>query len=84
MDLKGEKMIRGDYRPDSTLAASLHGCHLLLEQAQRAGAPLFLASLYAQIAQLGVNLGYADQDPASVIEPLLRMADPSRAGRAPR
>jgi 3-hydroxyisobutyrate dehydrogenase-like beta-hydroxyacid dehydrogenase len=81
MDLKGEKMIRGDYRPDSTLAASLHGCHLLLQQAQRAGAPLFLASLYTQIAQLGVNLGYADQDPASVIEPLLCMADPARRGR---
>lgn len=79
MDLKGEKMIRKDYRPESTLEASLHGCTLLLEQGRRVGTPMFLTSLYAQIAQVGVGQGYADVDPASLIEVLLNMAKTSRS-----
>lgn len=79
MDLKGEKMIRKDYQPESTLGASLHGCSLLLEQARCVGAPMFLTSLYSQIAQVGVNQGYGEADPASVIEVLLKMTDLTQA-----
>lgn len=73
MDLKGEKMIRRDYEPESTLDASLHGSTLLLEQGREVGAPMFLTSLYAQVAQLGVALGHGAKDPASLIEALLHM-----------
>ncbi len=70
MDLKGEKMIRGDYTPESTLSQSLAGTSLLLAQAQELGVPLFLTALYSQIAQAGVNLGYGASDPAALIEAL--------------
>ncbi|MEX2534787.1 MAG: NAD(P)-dependent oxidoreductase [Trueperaceae bacterium] len=74
MDLKGEKMIRRDYRPESTLGQSVHGCDLLLEQGRDAGAPMFLTSLYAQIAQVAVRMGHEGSDPAAVIEALLAMS----------
>lgn len=74
MELKGEKMVRRDYAPQSTLAQSLHGTDLLVEEARRVGAPLFLTSLYAQIAQVAVGLGYGDADPAALIEALLALS----------
>ena len=70
MDLKGGKMVTGDYRPDSTLAQSLAGTTLLLAQAQELGVPLFLTALYSQVAQAGVNLGFGPADPAALIEAL--------------
>ncbi|HLU83321.1 MAG TPA: NAD(P)-dependent oxidoreductase [Trueperaceae bacterium] len=74
MDLKGEKMIRGDYTPESTLAQSLSGTTLLLAQAQELGVPLFLTALYSQVAQVGVNLGFGPADPAALIEALKAMS----------
>lgn len=70
MDLRGEKMVRRDYPPDSTLAASLHSAEVLLAEGHRIGAPLFLASLYTQLARVAASLGFADQDAAAVIEAL--------------
>ncbi|HET8984388.1 MAG TPA: NAD(P)-dependent oxidoreductase [Trueperaceae bacterium] len=74
MDLKGEKMISGDYTPESTLSQSLAGTSLLLAQAQELGVPLFLTALYSQIAQAGVNLGFGPADPAALIEALKAMS----------
>lgn len=84
METRGTKMVQQDYQPTSTLQASMHGCSLVLEQSRRAGVPMFLTSLYAQIAQVGVGLGYGDADPASVIEALLSMSNVSRRPKAPR
>jgi 3-hydroxyisobutyrate dehydrogenase-like beta-hydroxyacid dehydrogenase len=75
MDLKGEKMVQREYTPESTLAASLHGSELLLAEGRRVGAPMFLVSLYGQIAQIGVGMGYGPADPASVIEALRNLAE---------
>ena len=77
MDLKGDKMVHRDYRPESTLAASLHGTHLLLDEAERAGAPLFLVSLYAQIARVAVGLGHGGSDPAALVEALRHLTAPA-------
>jgi 3-hydroxyisobutyrate dehydrogenase-like beta-hydroxyacid dehydrogenase len=74
MDLKGEKMISGDYTPESTLTQSLAGTSLLLAQAQELGVPLFLTALYSQVAQTGVNLGFGPSDPAALIEALKAMS----------
>lgn len=74
MDLKGEKMILREYAPESTLNQSLAGTSLLLEQARAVGAPLFLTALYSQVAQVGVNLGFGDADPAAIIEALAAMS----------
>lgn len=80
MDLKGEKMISRDYRPQSTLAQSLHGTELLLEQAREVGAPLFGVAVYSQIAQAAVAMGLGDLDPAALLEALLVMGGAERGG----
>lgn len=73
MDLKGEKMVSRDYRPESTLSQSLHGCELLLAEARRVGSPLFGAAVYSQVAQAAVAMGLGDLDPAALLEALLTM-----------
>ncbi len=80
MDIRGEKMVRRDYHPDSTLAASLHSADVLLAEGHRLGAPLLLASLYAQIARVAASHGFADRDPAAVIEALLLMSGSPDSG----
>jgi len=73
MDLKGEKMITADFRPESTLEQSLHGAELLLAQARRVGSPLFGAAVYSQVAQAAVAMGFGHLDPAALVEALLVM-----------
>lgn len=80
MDLKGEKMISGDFRPESTLAQSLHGTELLLAEARRVGSPLFGAAVYSQVAQAAVAMGLGDLDPAALLEALLIMGGAERRG----
>lgn len=80
MSTRGEKMVRRDYHPDSTLAASLHSADVLLAEGHRIGAPLLLASLYAQVARVAASHGFADRDPAAVIEALILMAAPDTTG----
>jgi 3-hydroxyisobutyrate dehydrogenase-like beta-hydroxyacid dehydrogenase len=74
MDQKGEKMIKGDFTPESHLTTSLKDVRLMLEQGQRFGVPMFLTGIYAQIAQMGAQIGYAESDPASIVEILRGMA----------
>jgi 3-hydroxyisobutyrate dehydrogenase-like beta-hydroxyacid dehydrogenase len=74
MDQKGERMINADYSPESRLSTSLKDVHLMLEQGQRVGSPMFLASIYAQIAQIGVQMGYTKSDPACIVEVLRSFA----------
>lgn len=80
MDQKGLKMLNAEYSPESRLTTSYKDVGLMLEQGRRLNSPLFVASLYAQIAQMGVAKGYADSDPACIIELLREMAGlPRRA-----
>jgi len=74
MDQKGEKMLKADYSPESRLTTSLKDVRLMLEQGQRFGTPMFLTNIYAQIVQIGSQIGYAEFDPASVIEVLRGMS----------
>ena len=74
MDGKGERMINGNYTGEGRLTTSLKDVRLMLEQGQRLGAPLFIASIFSQIAQAGYEMGYAGLDPACVIEVLRTMA----------
>ncbi|MDP6483097.1 MAG: NAD-binding protein, partial [Nitrospinota bacterium] len=74
MDQKGEKMIQGDTSPESRLTISLKDSRFILEQGRSLGVPLFTTSLYSQIAQIGAETGYADLDPAALVEVLREMA----------
>jgi 2-hydroxy-3-oxopropionate reductase len=74
MDQKGEKMLRAEYTPESRLTSTQKDVRLMLEQGQRFGTPMFLASIYAHIVQIGVQTGFAELDPSSVIEVLRGMS----------
>jgi 3-hydroxyisobutyrate dehydrogenase-like beta-hydroxyacid dehydrogenase len=74
MDQKGERMIKGDFTPESHLTTTLKDVRLMLEQGQRFGVPMFLTSNLAQVLQAGVQSGYAESDPSAMIEILRGMA----------
>ena len=74
MDQKGERMIKGNYKPESRLTTSLKDVRLMLEQGQHFGTPMLAIGTYAQIVQAGVQMGYGDFDPACIIEVLREMA----------
>jgi 3-hydroxyisobutyrate dehydrogenase-like beta-hydroxyacid dehydrogenase len=74
MDQKGERMIKGNYKPEGRLTTALKDVRLMLEQGQRFETPMLAISLFAQIVQAGVQMGYGDSDSCSIIEVLREMA----------
>ncbi|MFH1553907.1 MAG: NAD(P)-dependent oxidoreductase [Pseudomonadota bacterium] len=81
MDQKGERMITGDYSPESHLTTSFKDVQLMLEQGRRFGTPMLLTSVFAQVAQIGIQTGFAQSDPACIVEILRGMAGlPRRSG----
>jgi 2-hydroxy-3-oxopropionate reductase len=80
MDQKGERMIKGDYTPESHLTTSYKDVALMLEQGRRLGAPMFLTSVFAQVVQMGIENGFAQSDPACIVEILRGMAGLPRRG----
>ena len=74
MDQKGERMIKGNFTPESRLTTTLKDVRLMLEQGQRFGVPMFLTSNLAQVLQVGVQTDYAESDPSAMIEILRGMA----------
>jgi 3-hydroxyisobutyrate dehydrogenase-like beta-hydroxyacid dehydrogenase len=67
MDTKGEKMLRGDFSPESRVAQTLKDARLMLEQAALAGQRLPLTEVNAALLQSVVDLHGPDVDPAAVI-----------------
>jgi 3-hydroxyisobutyrate dehydrogenase-like beta-hydroxyacid dehydrogenase len=81
MDQKGERMVNACYKPESRLTTTLKDVRLMLEQGQRFGTPMLVTGIFSQIVQAGVQMGYAEFDPACIIEVLREMAGlPLRKG----
>ena len=77
---KGPKMLKGDYSPEGQVRTSLKDARLALEQGTRLGAPMLVASLWAQLQQAAYQQGMAELDSSSFIELLREMAGlPKRA-----
>jgi len=77
---KGPKMLKGDYSPEGQVCTSLKDARLALEQGTRLGAPMLVASLWAQLQQAAYQQGMAELDSSSFIELLREMAGlPKRA-----
>jgi 3-hydroxyisobutyrate dehydrogenase len=69
---KGPKMLKGDFTPEGHVRTSLKDARLALEQGQRFGAPMPVASLWTQLQQAAYQQGLADKDSTAFIE-VLRM-----------
>lgn len=71
---KGPKMINADYSKEGQIKISLKDRRIMIEEAQRFGAPIPLTSAYTQIVMAAYEKGYGEKDSAALIEILRDMA----------
>jgi 3-hydroxyisobutyrate dehydrogenase-like beta-hydroxyacid dehydrogenase len=72
MDVKGTKMVRGDFAPEGRITQHLKDVHLMLEQATRVRQELPLLAIHADVLEACVRHGRGDQDNSIVIEEIRR------------
>jgi 3-hydroxyisobutyrate dehydrogenase-like beta-hydroxyacid dehydrogenase len=73
MDVKGEKMLRGDFAPQSKVAQHHKDLRIILECAAKTGQELPLAALHKDILEQAMASGEGDLDTAVVLQVLRRM-----------
>lgn len=67
MDIKGERMIEGNFEAEGKLAQHLKDVELMLEVGHAAGAPLLATALHRQLLLAGVAGGLGDHDNSAII-----------------
>jgi putative dehydrogenase len=72
MDIKGPKMVSGDYTPQGFIHQSLKDFHLILQQAASRGQDMPLAALNTAVLEACVKLGEGERDNSAVIEEIRR------------
>jgi 3-hydroxyisobutyrate dehydrogenase-like beta-hydroxyacid dehydrogenase len=72
MDIKGGKMISGDYTPQGFIHQSLKDFKLILEQAAKRGQQMPLAALNAEVLAACLARGEGERDNSAVIEEMRR------------
>ena len=72
MDIKGPKMVSGDYSPHGFISQTRKDFLLMLEQARERGQGLPLAETYISIVDGCVTAGEGDLDNSAVIEEIRR------------
>lgn len=75
MDVKGRKMIEGDFRVQARLSQHLKDVRLILSAAAAAGQPLPLSETHRQLLEQAEAAGLGDLDNSAIIE-VLRESDP--------
>jgi 2-hydroxy-3-oxopropionate reductase len=79
MDVKGDKMVAGDFSPHGRIAQTLKDILLTLDQAGRRGQQLPLGEVYADLVKGCAAHGEADRDNSAVIQELRRRRAPPGA-----
>jgi len=72
MDIKGGKMVSGDYTPQGFIHQSLKDFRLILAQAASRGQEMSLAALNAAVLEACVQHGEGERDNSAVIEEIRR------------
>jgi 3-hydroxyisobutyrate dehydrogenase-like beta-hydroxyacid dehydrogenase len=67
MDIKGERMLTGDFAPEARLAQHLKDVHLILDAGDRTAARLPLSTLHADLLQSLVEQGWGEFDNSAVL-----------------
>jgi 3-hydroxyisobutyrate dehydrogenase-like beta-hydroxyacid dehydrogenase len=75
MDVKGEKMVRGDFRPQSRIKQHFKDLEIVLSYAKKLRQPLPLTQLHQNILKEAIDAGYGDLDNAAVIQQIRCMAN---------
>ena len=77
MDIKGPKMVSGDYTPQGFIHQSLKDFHLILDQAASRGQEMPLAALNAAVLEACVKRHEGERDNSAVIEEIRRRKSPT-------
>ncbi len=72
MDVKGEKMLSGDFAPQGMARQSLKDAHLMLEKARECRQQLPALEVYAEVLEACVRAGDGERDNSIVIEEVRR------------
>jgi putative dehydrogenase len=72
MDVKGGKMIRGEFAAEGRITQHLKDVHLMLEQAERIKQQLPMLEVHADVLEACVRQGEADLDNSAVIKEIRR------------
>src|SRR5262245_41957964 len=72
MDVKGAKMLNGDFTPEGRVRQTLKDVHLMLEQAKRLGQTLPMLNAHCEVLEACVRAGEADLDNSAVINEIAR------------
>jgi 2-hydroxy-3-oxopropionate reductase len=72
MDTKGPKMIGGDFAPEGRVRQTLKDTQLMLDQARKAGQPLPVLQIHADVVQACVLQVDSERDNSIVIEEIRR------------
>ena len=70
LELKGRKMVEGDYDPEARLAQHLKDVELILELGRGVDAQLPLSRLHRELLERGVADGLGELDNSSIVEVL--------------
>ena len=76
MDVKGPKMVHGDFVPEGRVTQHLKDVHLMLEQAERVKQRLPLLEVHADVLEACVRAGEGDLDNSIVIHEIGRRTQP--------
>src|SRR5919109_415018 len=72
MDIKGSKMVRGEFAAEGRITQHLKDVHLMLEQAERVRQRLPLLEIHADVLDACVRQGEGDLDNSAVIKEIRR------------
>ncbi len=80
VDVKGQKMLQGDFAPQSKVSQHHKDLRIILEYADRAGQELPLAALHARLLERLMAAGEGDLDTSAVLLALRRLRHGGAAG----
>ncbi|HEY7663006.1 MAG TPA: NAD(P)-dependent oxidoreductase, partial [Xanthobacteraceae bacterium] len=72
MDIKGDKMVRGDFAPEGRVTQHLKDVHLILDQARRCRQQLPVLQVHADVLEACVRHGEGELDNSIVINEIRR------------
>jgi len=72
MDVKGPRMVRGEFAAEGRVSQHLKDVHLMLAQADRTGQRLPLVAVHADVLEACLRHGEGDLDNSAVIEEIRR------------
>ncbi len=80
MDVKGQKMVEGDFEPQSRIFQHNKDLEIILRYAGAAGQPLPLTQLHKEIIESAIEAGDGQLDNCAVIRQIRRLADSQNSG----